>query len=107
MTQQQREMTRMEIENEQQQIAEIVKDTLTEEGFPCHIEPYGKYRVNGFKIQKLKILPDFDLTEPQQEKFDKRKDELAYEYGKMRKQQKAEERKELKKQMKEEKRKKK
>ena len=98
------EAQKMMTEVEQQRIAEMIQMELTEQGFPCHIQPDGTYRVVGMKIQRLRIVSDVNLTDGRQQQFDELKEKYAKEYGKIRRGQMKDERKKLKKQMKNEKR---
>lgn len=87
---------------EQQQIAEMVQMDLSDQGYPCHVENDGFYRVNRMKIQKLKIVSEKKLSADETKEFNKLKDELAKQYGKMRKLQLKEEKRNLKRRAKKE-----
>jgi len=87
---------------EQQQIAEMVQLELSENGYPCHIEPDGEYRINGLKINKMKIVSDKKLSKEEEKEYDKLKEDLALQYGKIRKAQLKQEKRNLKRRAKKE-----
>ena len=84
------------MELEQQKIAEQLQVILKDEGYPCHIENDGDYRINGMKIKKMKIVPDRQLSDEEQKDFDKAKATYAKDLGKYRKKELKEEKRKLK-----------
>jgi len=84
------------MEIEQQRMAERLQTILTDEGYPCHIENDGEYRINGLKISKLKIIPERQLSIDEQKEFERLKEKYAKTLGIARKKELKEEKKKLK-----------
>ena len=84
------EMTKTQMELEQQNIADLVCDDLCNQGLPCKVIKDGKQRMMAglipVRIERLRIIPTRQFTAAEKEQFKKDKSKLAVEYGKQRQQ---------------------
>jgi hypothetical protein len=102
------EMVKMQTENEQRNLAEVVCGELNMDGFECKIKPDGHQTIMAgvipIKIEKLLIVPTKPFDMEKQERFDAEKERITNYWAKERQMQYKQEIKELKKKKDEEKR---
>jgi len=102
------EMTKTQMELEQQNIAELVCDDLCNQGLPCKVIKDGTQTMRAgiipVRIERLKIIPTRNFSASEKEQFEMEKSRLAVEYGKQRQQVYKQEMKDLKQKEKEQKR---
>lgn len=94
------EMTKTQMEIEQQNIAELVCDDLCNQGLPCKVIKDGMQTMRAgiipVRIERLKIIPTRSFSAAEKEQFEMEKSRLAVEYGKQRQQVYKQEMKDLK-----------
>ena len=102
------EMTKTQMELEQQNIAELVCDDLCNQGLPCKVIKDGTQTMRAgiipVRIERLRIIPTKQFNAAEKERFEMEKSRLAVEYGKQRQQVYKQEMKDLKQKEKEQKR---
>jgi len=98
------DMVKIQMETEQNNLAEMVKFELEEAGFPCKIIEDGTQRMRAgifpVKIPKLKIVPTKKLNDNEDKEFQKLKLKFTKEYAKIRQEQMKDEMNRLKKEKK-------
>jgi hypothetical protein len=94
------ETVKVQMEVEQQNIAELVCGDLNEQGLSCKVVKDGQQTMMAglipVRIERLKITPTRNFSGEEKERFEMEKSRLAVEYGKQRQQVYKQEMKELK-----------